>query len=77
MRIASEHLHRFMAGDRRDFLIAESCLDQTGNRLMAQIMEPKICNVGSLESLAPNSVDDVGPSFLIPAGLAEEDKLGI
>jgi hypothetical protein len=42
MRIASQHLHGLMTGDCRYLLITEPGLDQTRDRLVAQIMETKV-----------------------------------
>ena len=44
MCVALEHLHRLMARDSSYFLVREPILDQSGDRLMAEIVEMKIDN---------------------------------
>lgn len=39
MGVAAQHLHGLAAGDRGDLLVAETGLDQTRDRLVAQVMK--------------------------------------
>jgi len=39
MRVALQHLHGLVAGDGRDFLVAEAGFDKTRDRLVAQVVK--------------------------------------
>jgi hypothetical protein len=64
-----------VATDSCYFLIAQSPLDQPGNRFVAEIVKTEITDSCSLESIRTNLVNPVGPPIFVLSRLTVENQI--
>jgi hypothetical protein len=64
-----------MATDCDNFLIAMPFLNQSGYRLMAEVVKTEVTDNCAPESVRPNLADRIGSALFILSRLAIEDQL--
>ena len=73
MCVTPQHLHRFVAGDRGNFLIPEAGFNQTRDRLVAEIVKAEPGNAVILQNLLPRRVEFIRPTLPIATRFAKEN----
>src|SRR5690606_12842197 len=75
MGIPLEHLHGFVAADRRHFLIRQTCFDQSAHGFMAQVVESEIGQVGGFLGVIPGLIEQIWPSYTIATRFTKEHEI--
>src|SRR5690606_28738204 len=76
VRIALEHLHRLVAADSRYLLIAQAGFHEPADSLVPQVVKAEVFKARCSLGIGPRFVEQVGASYAIPAGFAEEHQFG-